>query len=88
MYEPNLVGDHLGLTIDLTMDEFRALTDKLHALARQASGLLARAAKERRWLPVQQLASFAEKAQFPDLAIAPACFFLRELHCVHATRTS
>eukprot|EP00873_Tetraselmis_striata_P046316 jgi/Tetstr1/466580/TSEL_000988.t1 len=39
-----------------------------------------------RLLPARQLASFAGKAQFLYLAIVPARFFLRELHCALATR--
>jgi hypothetical protein len=38
-------------------------------------------------MPTRQLAAFAGKAQFLYLAIAPARFFLRELHNVLATRT-
>jgi hypothetical protein len=44
MWEPTLVGDHLGLTIDLQTSEFRALVDKLQALSKPASALLGRAA--------------------------------------------
>jgi hypothetical protein len=51
----------------------------------QASSLLARATSDVRWLPARQLAAFAAKAQFIYLAIAPARFFLRELHLVLAT---
>eukprot|EP00873_Tetraselmis_striata_P016676 jgi/Tetstr1/436940/TSEL_025712.t1 len=67
--------------------EFRAPEEKLIALAKAARSLLGCAASDRRWLPARQLASFAGKALFVYLAIAPARVFLRELHCVlHATR--
>jgi hypothetical protein len=86
MWQPTQVGNHLGLTVDLLNSEFRAPTDKLQALAKQASALFGRAATTARWLPARQLAAFAGKAQFLYLAIAPARFFLREQRCVHATR--
>jgi hypothetical protein len=86
MWEPTHVGDHLGLTIYLLNSEFRAPVDKLQALSKQASTLLARAATTARWLPARQLAAFAGKAQFLYIAIALARFFLRELHSVLSTR--
>jgi hypothetical protein len=86
MWEPTQVGDHLGLTIDLLSGEFRAPVDKLQALAKHDSTLLGHAATTARWLPAKQLAAFAVKAQFLYLAIAPARFFLRELHSVVGTR--
>jgi hypothetical protein len=86
MWEPTQVGDHLGLTIDLLNGEFRAPVDKLQALSKHASALLGRAATTARWLPARQLAAFAGKAQFLYLAIAPARFFHREIHCVLSSR--
>eukprot|EP00873_Tetraselmis_striata_P036056 jgi/Tetstr1/456320/TSEL_004100.t1 len=86
VWEPTQVGPHLGLIIDLKRGEFRAPEEKLIALAKAARSLLGRAASDKRWLPARQLASFAGKAQFLYLAVTPARFFLRELHCVLATR--
>eukprot|EP00873_Tetraselmis_striata_P016992 jgi/Tetstr1/437256/TSEL_025986.t1 len=86
VWEPTQVGPHLGLIIDLKRGEFRAPEEKLIALAKAARSLLGRAASNKRWLPARQLASFAGKAQFMYLAVTPARFFLRELHCVLATR--
>eukprot|EP00873_Tetraselmis_striata_P004131 jgi/Tetstr1/424395/TSEL_014954.t1 len=86
VWEPTQVGPHLGLIIDLKRGEFRAPEEKLIALATAARSLLGRAASNKRWLPARQLASFAGKAQFLYLAVTPARFFLRELHCVLATR--
>jgi hypothetical protein len=80
------VGDRLGLTIDLMNGELRAPVDKQQALSKQASALLGRAATTARWLPARQPAAFAGKAQFLNIAIAPARFFLRELHCVLSTQ--
>jgi hypothetical protein len=87
VWTPTQVSDHLGLTVDFQRGMFRALPAKLQQLAQHASSLLCRAASNARWLPTRQLAAFAGKAQFLYLAIAPARFFLRELHNVLATRT-
>eukprot|EP00873_Tetraselmis_striata_P046313 jgi/Tetstr1/466577/TSEL_011079.t1 len=86
VWEPTQVGPHLGLIIDLKRGEFRAPEEKLIALAKAARSLLGRAASNKRWLQARQVASFAGKAQFMYLAVTPARFFLRELHCVLATR--
>lgn len=87
VWEPTQVGEHLGLIVDLERGEFRAPAAKLTGLSRQATALLSRAARDRRWLPARELAAFAGKAQFLYLAVPAARFFLRELHCVLATRT-
>jgi hypothetical protein len=87
VWTPTQVGDHMDLTIDLHRGMFRAPPEKLRQLAQHVSSLLGRAALNARWLPTRQLAAFAGKAQFIYLAIAPALFFLRELHNVLATRT-
>ena len=87
VWTPTQVGDHLGLRVDLQLGEFHAPSAKLRQLAQHASSLLGRAASNARWLPTRQLAAFAGKAQFLYLAIAPARFFLRELHNVLATRS-
>jgi hypothetical protein len=87
VWTPTQVGDHLGLTVDLQLGMFRAPPAKLHQLAQHASSMLGRASSNARWLPTRQPAAFAGKAQFLYLAIAPARFFLRELHNVLATRT-
>eukprot|EP00873_Tetraselmis_striata_P004795 jgi/Tetstr1/425059/TSEL_015523.t1 len=86
VWEPTQVGPHQGLIVDLQRGEFRAPAEKLVALAKVARSLLGHAASNMRWLPARQLASFAGKAQFLYLAITPARFFLRDLHCVLATR--
>eukprot|EP00873_Tetraselmis_striata_P045457 jgi/Tetstr1/465721/TSEL_010346.t1 len=86
VWEPTQVGPHLGLIVGLQRGKFRAPEEKLIALAKAARSLLTCATSDKRWPPARQLASFAGKAQFKYLAIAPACFFLRELHCVLATR--
>eukprot|EP00873_Tetraselmis_striata_P014402 jgi/Tetstr1/434666/TSEL_023757.t1 len=86
VWEPTQVGPHLGLIVDLQRGEFRAPEEKLVPLAKVARSLLGHAASNMRWLPARQLASFAGKAQFLYVAITPARFFSRDLHCVLATR--
>jgi hypothetical protein len=86
IWKPMQVRDHLDLTIDLVKGGFKAPSDKLHALAPQEWGLLCRGARYRRWLPVPQLASFAGRAQFLYLAIAPTTHsFHKDRHCGFAT---
>jgi hypothetical protein len=80
------VGDHLGLPIDLTLYVPRPARQALPS-GKQASSLLGQAACNARWLPARKLAALEGKAQFLYLAIAPARFFLRELHNVLATRS-
>jgi hypothetical protein len=84
VWTPTQVGEHLGLTVDLQLGMLQPA--KLQQLAQHASSLLGRAASNARWLSTRQLAAFAGKAHFLYLAIAPARFFLRELHNVLATR--
>jgi hypothetical protein len=86
VWTPSQIGDHLGLTVDLQRGMFCAPPAKLQQLAQHASSLLGRAASNARWLPTRQPAAFAGKAQFLYLAIAPARFFLPDLHNVLATR--
>ncbi len=79
---PILVGDPLGMTLDLEKGEFRAPMVKLKDIAALAKGLLCRAASSKRLVSVKAVASLAGKAQFLHLAIPVARFFLRELHDV------
>jgi hypothetical protein len=87
LWTPTQFGDHLGFIVDLNLGIFRAPLDKLCQLAQHASSLLGRAASKVRWRPARQLAAFDVKVKFLYLAIAPARFFLREVHNVLATRT-
>eukprot|EP00873_Tetraselmis_striata_P027433 jgi/Tetstr1/447697/TSEL_035054.t1 len=86
VWEPTQVGPHLGPDHRPEARRVPRPREKLIALAKAARSLLGRAASNKRWLPARQLASFAGKAQFLYLAVTPARFFLRELHCVLATR--
>jgi hypothetical protein len=80
-------GRPLGLNGRTTARHVPAPPAKLLQLAQHASSLLGRTASNARWLPTRQLVAFAGKAQFLYLAIAPARFFLREMHNVLATRS-
>jgi hypothetical protein len=81
-FDPILIGEHLGMIIDMQVGQFVAPTAKLKQIAVLAKTLLCRAAAHKRWVSVKTLASLAGKAQFLHLAIPVARFFLRELHDV------
>ncbi len=72
---PTLIGEHLGMIIDMQVGQFRAPTAKLKSIAVLARSLLCRAARHKRWVSVKSLASLAGKAQFLHLAISVASFF-------------
>lgn len=55
---------------------------KLARISSLAKDILCRASRDHRWVPARLLRSLAGQAQFLYLAIAPARFFLRELHDV------
>ncbi len=73
---PILIGEHLGMTIDMKSGQFEAPTKALKQIATMAKTLLCRAAAHKRWISVKTLASLAGKAQFLHLAIPVARFFL------------
>eukprot|EP00873_Tetraselmis_striata_P046012 jgi/Tetstr1/466276/TSEL_000956.t1 len=89
VWEPTQKLVHLGLEIDTSgSPTLRAPAEKLASIARAAKRLIQRAKRDRRWLPARELAALAGKCQFLYLAIAPARFYLRELHDVLKTRDS
>ncbi len=61
-HTPVQVGDHLGRTIVMKKNEFRALQAKLVNISALAKELLVRSSKNKRWVPVKSLASLAGKA--------------------------
>jgi hypothetical protein len=79
-FDPILIGEHLGMIIDMKEGHFVAPTTKLKQIVVLAKTLLCREAAHKRWVNVKTLASLAGKAQFLHLAIPVARFFLRELH--------
>eukprot|EP00873_Tetraselmis_striata_P014119 jgi/Tetstr1/434383/TSEL_023484.t1 len=89
VWEPTQKLVHLGLEIDTSgSPTLRAPAEKLASIARAAKRLIQRAKRDRRWLPARELAALAGKCQFLYLAIAPARFYLRELHDVLKMRDS
>eukprot|EP00873_Tetraselmis_striata_P040516 jgi/Tetstr1/460780/TSEL_005964.t1 len=89
VWEPTQKLVHLGLEIDTSgSPTLRAPAEKLANIARAAKRLIQRAKRDRRWLPARELAALAGKCQFLYLAIAPARFYLRELHDALKTRDS
>ena len=87
-HQPTQKLDHLGLTIDIKAGQFLAPPAKLDKVSAMARELLHQAKRQKRFVPVKKLASLAGSCQFLYLAIAPARFYLRELHNVLATRDS
>jgi len=81
-FDPILIGEHMGMIIDMQVRQFVAPTAKLKQIATMAKTLLCRAAAHKRWFSVKTLASLVGKAHFLHLAIFVARFFLRELHDV------
>jgi hypothetical protein len=82
-WEPIQIYEHLS---NIT-STFRTPTSKLQTIATLSRTLLQRATRDAPWLPAQQLALLAGKAQYICLAIPATRFYLRELHHVLATRT-
>ncbi len=81
-FDPILIGEHLGMIIDMKEGQFVAPTTKLKQIAVLAKTLLFRATSHKRWVNVKALASLAGKAQFLHLPINVARLFMRELHDV------
>ncbi len=81
-FDPILIGEHMGMIIDMKVGQFVASTAKLKQIAVLAKTLLCRAAAHKRWVGVKTLASLAGKAHLMHLANPVARFFLRELHDV------
>eukprot|EP00873_Tetraselmis_striata_P027573 jgi/Tetstr1/447837/TSEL_003755.t1 len=87
VWEPTQKLVRLRLEIDTSgSPTLRAPAEKLAGIARAAKRLIQRAKRNRRWLLARELAALAGKCQFLYLAIAPARFYLRELHDVLKTR--
>eukprot|EP00873_Tetraselmis_striata_P044817 jgi/Tetstr1/465081/TSEL_009809.t1 len=83
MWEPVHYGQPLGVDIGTATDYFYALEAKLAKLSQHAKqGLQRAAARNARWLPVQEFQSLACQAQYIYMAIPVARFFMRELHDV------
>jgi hypothetical protein len=57
-----LIGDYLGMTIDMKVGQLRAPTTKFKSIAVLVKGLMCRAAYHKRWISVEALVSLADKA--------------------------
>jgi hypothetical protein len=73
--DPILIGEHMGMTIDMKVGQFVAPTAKLKQIDVLAKTPMCRAAAHKRWVIVKTIASLAGKAQFLHLAIPVARFF-------------
>jgi DNA N-6-adenine-methyltransferase (Dam)/Reverse transcriptase (RNA-dependent DNA polymerase) len=72
--------EHLGLIVDFEQGVFEVPAAKMSRLVNMAKGLLVTAAKHRRLVSKQALASFCGFAQSVKLAVACAQLFLRKLY--------
>jgi len=81
-FDPILIGEHMGMIIDMPVGQFVATTAKLKQILVLAKTFQCRAVAYMRWVNVKTLASLAEKAPFLHLTIPVARFFLQELHDV------
>jgi hypothetical protein len=81
-WTPTQIGHHLGIDIHTTSGYFYALWETLTKVAQHAIHLIGRATRNARWLPVKDLQSLEDQAQYLFLAISVARFFLIELHSV------
>jgi len=77
---PILIGEHLGVIIDMQVSQFRAPKAKLKSIAVLRKGLLCISTSHTRYVNVKNLTSLAGKAQLLHLSITVAMFFLWELH--------
>ena len=79
---PILIGEHLGMIIDMKEGQFVAQTANFKQIAVMAKTLFYRASSHAQWVSVKTLASIAGKAKFLHMAIPVTIFFLREMHDV------
>ena len=80
VWTPTRRLEHLGLVVDFAQGVFEVPAVKMARLNNMAKGLLVAAAKNRRLVPKQALASFCGFAQSIKLAVSCAQLFLRKLY--------
>jgi hypothetical protein len=66
-FDPILIGEHLGMIIDMKVGQFVAPTAKLKQIATLAKTLLCRAAAHKRWVSVKTLCLLSRKGTVPAL---------------------
>ena len=86
-WEPTQRIVHLGLEIDTKEGLFRVPEERLTKLTALARDIIQTSKRRQRLIPKRVLASFTGLAQSVYLAVAPARFYLRELHDVMSSRT-
>ena len=85
MWDPTQTLDHLGLRIDTVKGLFMVTPTRLKKIKDLAKTVIYDSVKKSRLVPTKLLASFVGLAQSAYLAVAPARFYLRELHNVFKT---
>jgi hypothetical protein len=79
--------EHLGLEVDTAEGVFRVTSTRMSKINTLARHLITESKRRRRLIPARRLAQFTGLAQSVYLAVAPARFYLRELHSVTSSRT-
>ena len=78
--------EHLGLVIDTQRGLFQVTEQRLQKINALARSITQDSKRRRRLVPARRLAQFTGLAQSVYLAVAPARFYLRELHNVTSGR--
>ena len=79
--------EHLGLEVDTAVGVFRVTETRLAKIQSVARKIITESKRRGRLIPARRLAQFTGLAQSVYLAVAPARFYLRELHYVTSSRT-
>ena len=78
--------EHLGLEVDTREGVFRVTPSRMAKLQALSKLIIQESKRRNRLIPVRRLAQFTGLAQSVYLAVAPARFYLRELHHVSSSR--
>eukprot|EP00854_Cymbomonas_tetramitiformis_P019896 gene19895-biopygen20516 len=74
VWEPTQLVEHLGLEADTKSGQFTVTPQRIGKIQAGARHLLSSASRERRWVPVWELAGFNGLCQSVHLAVPPARF--------------
>ena len=77
---------HLGLEVDIVDGLFRVTESRMNKIQSLAKDIIQEAKRRKRLIPARKLAQFTGLAQSVYLAVAPARYYLRELHNVTSSR--
>ena len=86
-WEPTQRIEHLGLEVDTVKGLFRVPDSRMQKISALAKQIIQESKRRQRLIPVRRLAQFTGLAQSVYLAVAPARYYLRELHDVMSSRS-